>query len=398
MLMRKILKLALFSGLIISCEDNILRPGPHEFALKVVDEQNHPLEGAHIAGGVDWDEFHEVTNANGLAILPDFARGWWANIYKDYFYSIWLDSVQSRVYSIRRTAYELVEIGPVAGTPVRFRDGQLITLTYLGVYRFYQYDDAGVQELSAAGVPFPVRDARLYGDTLWYATHDNGIYLFSLQDPASPRLLSHLRIPAYPYHFDRKDSLIAIGSEDIRLYAIHADSSVELLDFDSYPTDIDLKFISNFLVATRSHGVEPLKVFDISNPYNMSPIYEPQFDFYSYAFLHGDTAIVSKGYNYRYQEFHEHLAIDLSDPASPVEMYWFTAPGDIRQIIDDSLAVGTYSFHRDAITIFRRIELARFDVLTMKSESSFILFFGREFGTNPPYFVFGPQLYKMVER
>lgn len=102
------------------------------FEVIVHDNFGIPIEGATIEGGIDWDAFVVRTNEKGKAILPKKAYNQFSRIYKTNYIPISISGLSDSIYTINHTIKKLELIGQVEGKAVRFIQGELITLDYVG--------------------------------------------------------------------------------------------------------------------------------------------------------------------------------------------------------------------------------------------------------------------------
>jgi hypothetical protein len=318
-----------------------------------------------------------------------------ATIYKNNFFSKVINEIHSADYLIHRTPYELSDLGYIEGKAIKFLSDRIITITYQGTYHLYEYDDLGAGELVSDSLPSPVKSVKLFGDTLWYTTHNDGIYVYSLTDPSNPQRLFHLQIDGYLQPFARKDTLVALGDlyqlGPIRIFAYSPEGEIRALgSIGDFFVD-EMAFFSNFLVTVRNYSILPY-VFDASDPANINLVYSGYFGNYNRGFIHGDSVVMMAGNGDGFMN--QYLMLGLAAPASPQVAYAFVAPGQIENIIQDSLAVGKYYFDWNAMTVFRRGDQNDFEALAMISERAY----EGHGGSFPPYFIIGSHLYKLTPR
>ena len=395
----KVKTIILFSAAIIifiSCDDKGPSPLP-DFTVKVIDDQGQSLEGAFIEGGIDWDHFRVATDSRGKAVVPGHARNNRVIIFKNNYFSIYENYLVPDDYVLTPTPFILTEIGSLEGDAVWFKSGRIITVTYQGAYHVYSYDDNGVSEIASAQLPPGARNFQLYGDTLWYASHDEGIYAFSLDDTFNPQQLLHLNISGVIWPYARKDTIIAVGSYfgsgSIRVFSHDWQSDFTPLDSIGDFLVRKMKFISDYLIIIGNYYNLPT-IFNLRDPTDIRLAYNGDNPEYNFGFFHGDTLVLRSTHGNAWYG-HGYLEIDLSDPANPSDLDGFTARGRIEDIADDSTAVGRYYYHDSALSVFRRNSQGDFETIAIVSE-----FYGHRehHGCNPPYFIIGDRLWKMEER
>jgi hypothetical protein len=381
--------------ILFACDRKVSSPGP-DFSVRVIDHQGQPIQGAYIEGGFDWEYFRVATDRRGWATLPGYARGLRATIYKNNYFSIIKNGLIPNSYMLNPTPYIFTEIGEIEGTAIRFDSHQLLTITYQGEYHVYSYDDNAVSEIASSELPLVVRNFKLYGDTLWYAAYDDGIYVYSLADPLNPQQLFHLNISGILWPFARKDTIVAVGSffssGPLRVFSYNSEGAI--LELDSMENFLMAKmtFISDYVITLRNYS-NLLTVFDLADPADIRLAFNGYYDGYETPFLYGDTIIITGDGNAT-SGTRGYQAIDLSNPEDPANTYAFTATGRIEEMVNDSTAVGRYYYHGDALCVFRRVSLTQFETIGIVSE----LGYREHGGCKPPYFIIGERLWKLEER
>ena len=392
-IMRVVKLILCLSILILSCDDNSTSSGSH-FRVRIIDEHHLPVAGATLNGGFDWDEFRVTTGFDGYAEIPEYGLHVYTTFYKDNFYSSYTSSLEPREYTISHCPYQFVEIGNIEGTAIRFTDNRIVTATYQGIYHLYEYSDAGINELSSVQIPLPFKDFELYGDTLWYTTHDDGVYVYLIDDLYNPRQIAHLNVTGYLWPMARKDSLLAIGDiysiGPLRIFDVSLDGTINLMDeISSFRVD-QMAFKGNYLATIGNYQGLP-NIFDINNPQDISLVYSGAIENFRRGFFSGDSIILISELIDNLEHTYEHIALKLNDPENPQISARFEVPGTLEAILDDTLAVGHYNVDSKAITIFRRNQ-ALYEVLGMISEGSGI----EEYkGAKPPYYLINNKLYKL---
>lgn len=383
-------------ALFVFCDEKGSSPGP-DFTVRVIDDQGQPLEGAYIEGGIDWDHFRIATDSRGKAVIPGHARYERVTIYKNNFFSLIENYLSPDDYVLVPTPFILAEIGSLEGDAIRFEPNRILTVTYSGNYRVYGYNDNDVIEIASAEFPYQVKNFKLYDNTLWYTTHDNGIYVYSLTDPLNPAQVYHLDISGYLEPFAQKDSIVVVGPLSghgpIRVFSYSDIGTVDELDRIGDFSVGHLSFISDYLIKLQGQG-DPLTIFDLSDPSDIRLVYNVHYDGYDRPLMHSDSLILT-GAGRAMSGIREYKMIDLSDPRYPLEEYDFSATGQIEDIIDDSTAIGRFYFDDTALCVFRRNPQGDFETIAIVSE-----FYGykEHQGCNPPYFIIGDRLWKMEEQ
>jgi hypothetical protein len=382
---------------IYSCDDNPSST-KSSFEVTVTNTRGTPIEGAILEGGIDWESFRVVTDSRGRAVMPGFARYIRATIKKNNYYSLIENYLRPGVYALWHMPRILTEIGDIEGDLIRFEYFQILTINYGGQYRVYDFDGSSLSEALMVEFPYQVKQFKLIGDLLWYTTHRNGIYVYSLFDSMNPEEYFHLDIDGYLQAFDVKDSLVVVGSSSgpgpIRLFSYHNDGTVIQLDSMANFSVRRVYFRSHYLITT-GYTTDLYCIFDIADPTDIRFVYRGNLDGYESLFLYGDTLILkSSGGNASRGEY-DYFMIDMSDPANPSDAGEFTANGRIEYMIDDHMSVGRLYLDNNALCVFLRDPSGDFQAVAVVSE-----FYGYRYhhGNTSPYFLIGEKLWKLEER
>lgn len=380
-------KIFLFSMavlLMIGCKKS------RDFEVIVFSPDRQPIAGATIGGGLDWDYFSVQTNIYGVAILPSYAHGYRATIYKNNFFPNIVQSLSSTKYILEPTPKQFRLIGDVKGRSIRFNSDTLITIEYGGGYHVYSYNDQGVIEIASGQLPICIKETQLRGDTLWFSTHDDGIYVYSLKDPINPKQLFHLDIPGYLGPFAVRDTIVVTGnpwSKDfLHIYSYKPDGQYkEISKLGNYLV-INMVFMSHYIVILNYYENLPA-VFDLQNPVDPRLVYNSAEPEYWFGFLFKNYLILTPRFVWDTMiETTNYKLIDLYNPANPLNAGMFSADSRLDRIINDSLAIGTYYSYSGAISVLAGSITNGFQTIAITN--------GFE-GCEPPYFIIGGCLWKL---
>ncbi|HIE05814.1 MAG TPA: hypothetical protein EYP58_03330 [bacterium (Candidatus Stahlbacteria)] len=340
--------------------------------------------------------FSATTNEEGYALLPGFARKYSAAIYKNDFFPAFIDRLSSDIYIIEPTPKMLRPLGDIEGEGIRFDQGALITIGYVGDYHVYQFDDQGAKEIGSAQLAKCVRCKRLLGDTLWYSTHDDGIYVYSLEYYLNPKLLFHLEIPGYLDAFAIKDTIITVSNfgdkEPLRIYSYHTNGQYnKVTEFGNYSIN-DMKFFSDYLVILTYNDNLP-SVIDLSDPANPILVYNGIEPDYWSGFFYQDNVVLIPRDIWGDGEWPRHYKlVDLSDPAHPRSAGLFPADSRLYDIIGNNSAVGAYHGTIYAISVLDGDVANGFQTTAIETRGTSMQEYG---GASPPYFIIGNQLWRL---
>ncbi|UCE66728.1 MAG: hypothetical protein JSU85_01560 [Candidatus Zixiibacteriota bacterium] len=377
---------------IYSCDDNPSSTGSL-FEVTVTDTLGTPIEGAILEGGMDWDYYRVITDSRGRAVMPGVARDVRTVIKKSNFFSIAENHLYPRTYVLTPTPKMLVEIGDIEGDLIRFEYFRILTINYQGEYRVYNFDGNSLYEILMVEFPHQVKELKLLGDELWYTTHQDGIYVYSLFNSLNPVELFHLDIEGYLKPFAVKDSLVVVGSQSspgpIRVYSYHNDGTVTELDRIGDFSVNKIYFRGDYLIVTGYYS-NLYTIFNLENPSDIRLVYNGHYGGFESSFLYGETLIIAPRY-----PGNVYIMVDLSDPTNPEEIGGFAVTGRLEDFINDSTAVGRYYYNNDGLCVFERAPRTNFQAVAMVSE-----FYAYRFhhGSAPPYFLIGGKLWKLEER
>ncbi len=382
-------------ALLFACGKNSTSPDGG-FWVKVIDNNLEPVEGVAIKGGFDWEEFHEITNSSGKAYLPGFAKGDYARIFKNNYFTEYIDKIYPVTYVLEPTPKKLVEIGTVEGDVVKFTSTMIQTVTYQGDYRVYSFNDETPVEVTNYELPQQVKSFKLYGDTLWYNTHENDMFVYLLQNYDNPLQLYHFEVGGYITTFARKDSILAvINSSNIALkvFSLSADSALEEITSFECLSGNAMKFISNCLIITGNTRQQPV-IYDFSDLNNIELIYNRDDIIPHKSFMYGDSLILVPSTIQYISGRVKHHVMDLSTPSNPIfsnSHVW--ADGYLLNISNSNQAFGRYYNHYYSFAVF---EGYRYDY---NAVAIVVSNWHTEFqGGQPPYYIIGNKLWKLVDR
>lgn len=375
------------------------------FEVRVLTPSWQPVGGVTITGGIDWTTFRVETDTNGIAVLPGSAYGQGVLIYKNNFFPRFIESISPSSYLIAQTPKQLRLIGDIAGWSIRFDSSTIITVDYQGGYHVYSYSDQGISEMASAQIPSTIRDTQVHGDTLWFSTHEDGIYVYSLENPLNPLQLFHLDIPGYLGKFALKDGIVVVGSRSgpnpLRVYSYDTSGAFqEIAQFGYYSVE-DIAFIGNYLIVVSMTFYNGLPgIYDLKDPANPSFVYEGVEPNYRYGFLYNNYVIlVPESDPDLFKEDTVYKLIDLFDPAKLLAIGFFSADSRLLKIINDTAAVGRYNEWSGAISVLSGNITQGFRTVAITTDNPFSQSMFHQFeGCNPPYFIIGEQLWKLEER
>jgi hypothetical protein len=375
------------------------------FEVRVLTPYWLPVAGVTITGGIDWTTYSVETDSNGIAVLPGSAYSQGALIYKNNFFPRYIESLLPSSYLIAQTPQQLRLIGDIAGWSIRFDASTIITVDYQGGYHVYSYNDQGISEIASAQIPSTIRDTQLHGDTLWFSTHEDGIYVYSLENPLNPQQLFHLDIPGYYGKFALKDGIVVVGQRydpnPLRVYSYDTSgASQEIAQFGYYAVE-DMAFIGNYLIVASMTFYNGLPgIYDLSDPTNPSLIYEGVESNYRYGFLYNNYVIlVPESDPDSTKEDTVYKLINLYDPARLLDTGFFSADSRLLKIINDTTALGRHNVWSGAISILSGDITQGFWTVAISTDNPFVQVPFHEFeGSYPPYFIIGEQLWKLEER
>jgi hypothetical protein len=407
MIRKKIILLFVVVLLISEC-CKTSSPEKHDegpFEVRVLNQYWQPVAGVTISGGIDWTTYRIETDSNGIAVLPGSAYGQGALIYRNNFFPRFIDSITSSEYLIQNTPKQLKLIGDIAGWSIRFDSSTIITVDYNGGYHVYSYNDQGISEMASARIPSSIRETQVHGDTLWFSTHDDGIYVYSLEDPFNPQQLFHLDIPGHPGKFVLKDEIVVVSylfyPNPLRVFSYDASGAFQEISQFGYYDVQDMAFIGNYLIVVSMTFYNGLPgIYDLSDPTNPSFIYEGVEPNYRYGFLYDNYVILFPESNPdSTEEDTVYKLINLYDPAKLLDTGFFSADSRLLKIINDTTALGRHNVWSGAISILSGNITQGFWTVAISTDNPFSQLSLHQFeGCYPPYFIIGEQLWKLEER
>lgn len=408
-MIRKIFFLGIVILIISGCGDNaLLEDNTEPFRVKVLSPDLKPVEAATISGGIDWEAFEVQTDSEGIAILPGFARGESALIYRNNFFPkqfhllpLPYNYIFPLKYIITPTPKQFRLIGSIEGWSIRFDTSTLITVDYHGGYHVYSYNSQGITEIAVETIPIAIRETQLHGDTLWFSTHDDGIYAYSLADPLNPYQLFHLDIPGYLGLFALKNGIIVVDNpwerDALRVYSYNTSGECQkIASFGNYYIK-KLAFIGNYLIVI-AYSDCLLAIYDLQDPASPYLVYSGEEPEFRSGFLYKNYLILKPRSDSTEEETNYKL-IDLYDPINPLTAGFFSADSQLLEIINETTAIGRYNVYTGAISVLSGNIIQGFKTVAIITDNPFIQIFLHESeGCAPPYFIIGECLYKLENR
>jgi len=330
--------------LLLGCGDDKGVSYPGEITIRIVSEDGTPVSMAQVTGGFDWDQFDAATDQEGYVHLPGFSRQWDTYIRAANHYPVVIRPRPNAVIKLDRTPTELKLVGNSDVFPVKFVRDTLIHLDYNGDLVTFLYNESGMTEVARAGLARLRKQAILRGDTLWYTTHEDGVYSYDIADPANPRLLAHLAIEGYLGPIAVVDSFVIVGrfanGDGIEVYRHQVDGTIDLVGewrgrlVGNLNSKGDILLVSSWDPATLTilsldDPTHPREVFSWGNPY------------YSGGVPFGDS-IVFRAAVALYEEHFFNLVLDISNPLVPVWKEPFASQTQLMGLLSDTLCLGEY--------------------------------------------------------
>ncbi|MCP4631541.1 MAG: hypothetical protein GY855_01350 [candidate division Zixibacteria bacterium] len=366
-----------------------------KFKIKVVDIQGQSISDATVSGGFDWDYFKTKTNKFGIALVPDNAVKHDVIISKTNYYPEVIPYISPGQYTLVSTPQRVAKIddSEIGGKIISMESGLIMSIGYnTGTYHLYSYGDDGISELASSQIHTIIKDFEFHHDTLWFSTHDDGIFVYSVEDKYNPQLLFHLDIPGNSLYFSKHDSLVAVtgGEESIRIYSYDTQGNYtekcNILQYSHY-----LKFHSNYLI---SFGGESLfYIFDLQQSVDPKIVYSGVNEGYYPAYAYNDLIFLKPRY-YVLANQVSYKILNISDPSYPYSEGGLTSDASLIEIQNDSMATGYYCGSWESISILRgRLHGNMKTVATLYHSRSYSWIEG-----NPPYYIVDGQLWKLISK
>lgn len=358
------------------------------FEVKVQDPGGTPLEAVKIEGGIDWDWYRVYTNSDGVAHVPERGYRQYAQLYKDNYLPRYIEELRSASYVISPTSRRLREIGEVKGNAVYFNTGTIVTVDG-STYYLYTYDDQSATLTSSDVLAASVNEFKLLGDTLWFSTHEDGIYAYSLENLSQPQFLIHVEIPGYLDVFAVRDSIIAVGPQygvgALRIFSFDNTGQVQQLISLSEFTTKAMEFFDNYLIVVGGEQSMPT-VFDMVDPARPVLVYS-HYEPNAYTGFIRDSMLIIVPDLYGYGNY-TYAYADLSLPWSPVFHGAFTADAVLYDLINGEYAVGCYSCLYVGCVLGGHFDIGFATVAILPDQ--YTPLYG---GSYPPYFLFDDHLW-----
>ena len=362
------------------------------FEVRVQDPGGTPLEAVKIEGGIDWDWYRVYTNSDGVAYVPERGYRQYAQLYKDNYLPRYIQELRSGSYVISPTSHRLREIGEVRGNAIYFDTGTIVTVDG-STYYLYTYNDQSATLASSDVLAAGVNEFKLLGDTLWFSTHEDGIYAYSLENISQPQFLIHVEIPGYLDVFAVKDSIIAVGPQygvgALRIFSFDNTGGVQqLISISEFSTQA-MEFIGNYLIVVGGEQSMPT-VFDMVDPARPVLVYS-HYEPNAYTGFIRDSMLIMVPDPFGYDIYIYEYA-DLSLPWSPIFHGAFTADAWLYDLVNGVYAVGHHSDLYVGCVLSGHVDIGFATVAILPDQ--YTPLYG---GSYPPYFLFDDRLWILEE-
>jgi hypothetical protein len=244
-----------------------------------------------------------------------------------------------------KTPVELQLIGNSDVYAVRFTEDTLIHLDYNGDLVTFLYSETGMTEVARVGLAPLRKQAVLQGSTLWYTTHNDGVYSYNISNPSDPHLLSHLAIEGYLGPIAVSDSRVVVSTygdqSGIEIHVIGPDNSwtVKTSRGSVYAESLEIR--DRFLIIF-GRGERAITILSLDDPGNVEEVYSWGNPYFWRAFPYGDSIIFVPRVELYYERF-SHAVLDISDPTTPVWQTHLSSQVQLDGLLNDTLSVGLYN-------------------------------------------------------
>lgn len=347
---RALLATVAFTAILCGCGDDHGLSSRPKITIRVVSDEGTPIDRAYLRGGFDWTRFDATTDDDGYAKFPAFSVDWDTDIRAANHFPIVIQPRDGQTYVMNRTPLELQLVGNSDVYVVKFVEDTLIHLDYNGDLVTFLYSETGMVEVARVGLARLRKQAVLRGDTLWYTTHNDGVYSYDISNPADPQLLSHLAIEGYLDPIAVSDSLVVVsrytGHSGVEIYVVRPDGSWNLTDTWSGSYVESLEIEDNVLIV-YNRGEKAITFLSLDDPGDVKEIYSwgnPYYGrprFIRNAFRFGDAIVFVPAVELYHDHF-LHVVLDISDPTVPVWQANFSSQAKLEGQLNDTLAIGFY--------------------------------------------------------
>ena len=345
--------------------------------------------------------FLDVSDSAGNVYIPSRFLHRNAQIIADNFLEKVIARIEGGQYQLDPAPGKLRALGRVEGEMIRFETGYFFTLAADGTYRKYGLENDNVEEISAINLPGEMWSFKIYGDTLWVATKEDGLYLYSISNIDDPELVLHSDSLNYLIAIAQYDSMLATGSYytgsgGLRILSCTPDGGFQQYSVINYIYYEKMEFLSGKLVLMGRDRTSYPTVIDIEDPANPQIVFSGMgYGHYGGVLYENHALIKVSGADYGLITYE---LVDLSDPSWPVIIREFSSPTTIEAMLDDSTAVSQY------FSIYQPFTGGPFVVLRGNVDDGFeiegvVIFYetGEFQGGHPPYFVYDNKLWELGE-
>jgi len=242
----------------------------------------------------------------------------------------------------------------------------------------------------------PVKHCLIHGDTFWYATHDSGLYAYSLRNLLHPERLRHVAIFGYTGPFLVIDSFVVMGDQweagPLVVYKIRSDSLAAQVASVGSQLVTKIALVSHYVVTLGGRQDLPV-IFDISDISHPREVYHGvQSDYWTGSVLK-NYVVLSGADCATHSDSTSYGVLDLTDPANPCDLGRFPTDSRFDEVLDESTAVGNYSL--GGVSVLKGSLTGGLRSVTVASSLPDLGDY--EYGgSRPPYFTLSDRLLKLV--
>lgn len=398
------------------------------FQFTVLDPSGNPIAGAQLLNydppyspplpaAVRPAQASGTTDARGIGVADGYLLGRPAVIGGTNYALLPVPSLQATTYTLQPASKKLVAIGAVTGQPILFSANTLVTISVTsgpsGVLNTYQYTDSSVtlaKVTSVSGLTQgPPQFWKMVGDQFWYSTPSDGIYEFSLTDPANPVQALYLPVPGVNVLFATKGSLLVTADSPngggpphpLKAYTFTPAGQIAEISRTGNFSASDLEFSGDdLLVVGSANTIAPaVTTVNFTDPANPAVKLTGAFPRGDRVFLLGNRLVLTPT-DRSARPFSWGLE-DLTNPENPVDQPRFTSSAWIASFLSPTIALSYRDVYGGAIQILSGNMTTGFQVsgvAVIPNAGGYGGYGGGSDipGGSDPYYVLGGTLWKLV--
>ena len=291
------------------------------------------------------------TNWFGVTFVPEEKLYAPATIRLDNYRPRRIASLEPTTYRLSPAPERLRDVGPIEGDPVLLESGVLATLTHIGGYRCYAFDEQSIRLRASADLRSHEGKA-VVDRVLWISTAQDGVYGYSLHLPEVPVQTHHIPEAGDSARLAASKELLAVGGgrsatkDTLLVYGVDQGGGYDLLARIIHPGVASMEFRGMLLISLGGHeGVRTVQVVNLALPeqpevLGLHEILDVDEVILWYPYLVSRRRGDHHYFDERGRSQSRYELLSLTDPRIPADAGTLIVEGILVDPVHDRLALG----------------------------------------------------------